>query len=96
MTPATRKDILAAVEKLLATKSHRAVRYLSDKQVIRATRPLVRGRIPRASANTTILLTLGKPNYLERRFIAKQKKLGLKLPKEVQLAQLPKKRKPTK
>lgn len=96
MTTSNRKDILAVIEKLLATKSHRAVRYLSGKQVIRATRPLVRGRLPRASANTTVLLTLGKPNYLERRFIAKQKKLGLELPVEVQLAQLPKKRKPAK
>jgi hypothetical protein len=96
MTTSNRKDILAVIENLLATKSHRAVRYLSGKQVIRATRPLVRGRLPRASANTTVLLTLGKPNYLERRFIAKQKKLGLELPVEVQLAQLPKKRKPAK
>jgi hypothetical protein len=84
---------MAVIEVLLTTDSHRAVRYLSDKQVVRATRPLCRGRLPRASAaSTTVVLTMGKPNYLERRFIAKHKKLGKALPKAVQYSKPPKKR----
>lgn len=44
----------------------RAVKYISPKLIVRATRT---GKKAVRSGNIEITLTIGKPNYLEREFI---------------------------
>ena len=50
----------------------RAVKYISPKEVVRATRRSYRvnNRKTRKGQSIEILLHIGRPNYLEREFIA--------------------------
>jgi len=62
-----------------------ATKYVSDKQTIKATR---RGKLRplRLSGQVEILVTIGRPNYAERRFIKDCKKAGEPFPiKRIQL-----------
>jgi hypothetical protein len=62
----------------------RATKYISPTLIVRATRTLYRKRIARG--NVEILVTVGRPNYLEREFIKACKKSGEPFPvKKVQL-----------
>lgn len=45
----------------------RATKFIGPKNIIRASRRLSGGRIPKG--NIEIILTIGKPNYAEREFI---------------------------
>lgn len=49
----------------------RATKYISPKQIIRAVRKTFRvhNRKPRKGENVEIILTIGRPNYLEKEFI---------------------------
>lgn len=85
------KHIEAVVMALVHAGAHRATKYVGPREVVRATRRLVRGRVPRD--NVEICLTLGRPNYAERKFIAQCKKAGEPLPvKKVQIKFPPKRR----
>ena len=60
------------VSVLIACGGHRAVKYLSPKLVVRASRTLdyhTKDRMPRKNQNVSITLTIGRPNLLERKFI---------------------------
>jgi len=48
-----------------------AVKYISDNQVVKATR---RFKPNKMSKREEILLTIGQPNYAERKFIKRCKK----------------------
>lgn len=83
------KKVLAAVSKVLqaieGSKAYNAAVYLSDKLVVRASRPRLRGRVVK-EANLGVVLTVGKPNYRQREFIKTLKKTGEPFPvKKVQL-----------
>ena len=81
------------VELLLRSEAHKATKYLSDKEVVNATRKLVGGKIDKRDRSIEILLKIGKPNYQEREFIKQCKKAGEPFPvKKVQLKYPPKKR----
>lgn len=74
-------------------KAHKAINYISPKEVIRATRRLERGKIT-AHGNVDITLTIGRPNYVERKFIKLCLQAGEKFPlQKVQLKYPPKRRK---
>lgn len=79
------------VDVLLRTKSRQAVKYLSEKLVVKATRKSYRGRPPRKDEKQeTLLVTFGRPNYREREFIQRATRLGEPFPiKRCQLRGFP-------
>lgn len=91
-----RKHIGQVVEALLTAEAHKATKYVSQTQVISATRILVRGRIPTPRMTRRyahIVLTIGKPNYAQRQFIKVCNRAGEPLPvNKIQLKFPPKRR----
>lgn len=68
---------------LLGNDVRRATKYVSPTMVIRASRRLdfkKKDRMPDKRENISIVITIGKPNYLERDFIKDCKKAGEKFP----------------
>lgn len=88
------KVVQVVVEALM--DNHRvwkATKFVAPDLVVRATRPCVScGKKP-GSKGETFALTIGRPNYAERKFIALCKKAGEKFPvRKVQLKFPPEKR----
>lgn len=80
------------VRTVIDAKAHKATKYLSDREIVRATRRLIRGKVPN-SKNIDIVLTIGRPNYAERRFIKACKKAGEPFPvRKVQIKHPPKRK----
>jgi len=78
------------VTTLLQTKAHTVTKYVSPKEIIRATRRIYGGKVN--GKQVEIFLTIGKPNYKERAFIKDCLKAGEKFPiKKIQLKFPPKK-----
>lgn len=77
--------ITSVVEAVLRTDAIRATKYLAPNQVVRATKRTFKfTKGPRE--NVEVLLTLGRPNYVEREFVKDCKKAGEPFPvKKVQL-----------
>ena len=76
------------VEVLSSTGARVATKYVSPCNIIRATRRAYKGKFKKG--NVEIILTMGKPNFAERRFIAKCKKAREPFPvKKIQLKFLP-------
>ena len=63
------------VEALLRSNAMKATKFLSDKQIVRASRRTFGGKIHKVG-NVEIVLVLGKPNYAERESIKLWKKAG--------------------
>lgn len=80
----TRKSIAHCIETILEDPSVRmATVYFSESLVVRGT---ARFRPDRRTTRTEILLTIGRPNFVERRFIRMCKRAGEPLPvKKVQV-----------
>ena len=80
---------------LLKTGAWKATRYISDKQVERVTRRrYLRSRKVFSKYEMDFVVSLGRPNYIDRKFIKACEKAGESFPiKKVQLKFLPKKRK---
>lgn len=75
---------------LMGPGAYRATKFLSPVMVVKATRP---HRFDRRSRGQTVVVTVGKPNYRERRFLKACRKAGEPLPvKKIQLQATPKKR----
>ena len=68
------------VHALLVLEARKATKYLSPTVVVKATRRLFKGRIDRREKRVEILLTIGAPNYAERRAITQFKKAGESFP----------------
>lgn len=84
------KVVLALIE----NRAYKAIAYLSEKLVVRASRKLFGGKLPAANRNAEIILTIGTPNYEQREFIKQCKKAGEPLPvKKIQLKFPPKQKK---
>ena len=85
------KDIALVCGVLLNGEYKSVIKYVSPKLVIKATwhrKPSKRDR------GNTILVTVGQPNYLERKFIKLCKKTEVTFPiHKVQLKYYPKKKK---
>ncbi len=80
-------EILKTIDTLLKTQSKKATCYVTPKFVVKATRR--GGR--RVDSTIEILLTIGKPNFAERDFIKKCKKVGEKFPvRKIQLKEFKK------
>lgn len=78
--------ITNVVEAVLRTDAVRATKYLAHNQVVRATKRTFRNFERGPRENVEVLLTLGRPNYVEREFIKACKKAGEPFPvKKVQL-----------
>ena len=91
-TTAVQTAINAVIEDLVTTKARTATKYLSDKLTVKATRPLYQGnRFHKRQLD--IVLTVGPPNYAERRFIKLCRKAGQAFPvRKVQLKYPPQKK----
>lgn len=88
------KHIEATVMAAVYAEAHTATKFVSEKEVVRATRRLYGKKLPRKGSNIELVVTIGRPNYAERQFIADCKKAGLKFPiKKIRLKFPPKKRK---
>jgi hypothetical protein len=81
-------DVFRALTQAGAT-ARTATKYVDPKTVVRAT-----WRFKPNNKNTReeIVITFGEPNYLDRQFIKKMKKVGESLPYGVVLKPYPKKR----
>lgn len=72
------------IKTLLDMGAVKATAFISEKEVVRAKRKTFNGKIERG--NIEISLTIGKPNYAEREFIKKCKKVNEPFPiKKIQL-----------
>lgn len=73
-------------------RAHKATKFVSPKLVVRATQKLERGKVPKRG-NVEIVLTIGRPNFVERRFIKACQKAGETFPvRKVQIKQPPKRK----
>lgn len=80
------KYVEATVAALLRSGARMATKYVSEKEIVRATRRRYRGKIVKNAKNTDIVLTLGRPNYRERIFIKRCRAAGEPFPiKKIQL-----------
>lgn len=86
----TRKDVALVMETLLADFTVRKVtKFVSPDFIVRATRQW-KGRANQRS--TTVIFTVGKPNFRERQFVKACLKAGEPFPiKKIQLKFWPKK-----
>ncbi len=79
-------EVAKTVDAVLLSGAHLGTRYIDDKLVVRATRKLQHGRIPGKQYNVEMNLTIGRPNFSERKFIKDCKKSGESFPvKKIQL-----------
>lgn len=70
-------------EQVLNGGAKKATKYLGEKLVVKAT---LRGKHDKRYGSTTILFTVGAPNYAEREFIKTAKKAKEPFPiKKIQL-----------
>ena len=81
------------VSTLLTAKAHTAIKYVSPLHCVRVTRKLRCGHIPPKNHSVDLIVSVGEPNFLERRFIRQCQKAGEHFPvKKIQLKFPPKKR----
>ncbi len=74
-------------EHLVRTDSRVATKFLSPRFVIRMTRRTCRGKF--IGPNLSVELTIGRPNFVERKFIKSCEKAGERFPvKKIQLKPL--------
>lgn len=88
--PIDKKHIALVCDILLNGEYRSAIKYVSPRLVVKATwqqKPTKRDR------GNTILVTIGQPNYLERKFIKLCQKANVPFPvRNVQLKYYPKKK----
>ena len=76
----THYEVLEVVEALINNPNViRAVKYVSPVWIVRATRKRFGGKILKRG-NVEIILTIGRPNYIEREFVKLCHKAGEKFP----------------
>ncbi len=87
----SRKVFGDLAEAILEGGAIQAVKYYSPKLRVKATRRLFNGKIDKRSKEVEILLTVGPPNFYERRFIRQAEKAKEPFPiKKLQLKWLKK------
>ena len=60
--------------------ARKVIKYMTEKEVIKATRKLSKGKVDNRSRKVEICFTMGTPNFEEREFIKKLKKAGEPFP----------------
>lgn len=73
----TERRIGECVSEVLGGSVRRATAYISPKLTIKAT---AQRRPDKRSKSATVLVTIGAPNFLERRFIRVCQKAGMAFP----------------
>ncbi len=91
ITPTVIRAIDKVCKDLLEADARMAVKYISDRLIVRATRTLFRGKIDKRG-NFQITVTIGRPNYREREFIKLLKKAGEPFPVRNTILKFPVKR----
>lgn len=89
------QHVEAVVRAVLDGLAWKATKYVSPRLVIRASQKRYKRSTKMLGTrdNADIVLTIGRPNYLERKFILQAKLAGEPFPiKKIQLRQLPKRR----
>lgn len=76
----TRDALSKTVVALYETDAYQATKFLSPKEIVRATRIRYKRKGWARSNTTTVVVTTGRPNWDERRFIKKELKKGTKFP----------------
>ena len=77
-----RTAISQVIEFVLQNGAKKATKYLSENDTVKAT---FFGKRDARSRTSSVMLTIGRPNYAEREFIKKCKKVGEPFPvKKVQ------------
>lgn len=80
-------EVGKVVRALLAAKAKGAVKYLAPNRIVRAT------LISNFRGHANIVVTIGRPNYLEQRFIKLCKRAGEPFPvRRIHLKPFPKRR----
>ncbi len=67
-------------EILIQEGGRKVIKFLTEKEVVKATRRLYKGKIDSRSKHIEILFTIGVPNYEERKLIKEMKKAGEPFP----------------
>lgn len=76
--------VSGVIEMLLRAKASKATKYLSPNLVVRAVRKCYGNSFD--GSNIEIVLTIGKPNYIERQFVKDCKKTKEPFPvKKIQI-----------
>lgn len=84
------QHVKTVVRELLANSAVKATKYVSPTMTVKATR---HGRPRRNEKKITMVLTIGRPNYAERRFIKDCRKAGEPFPvRKVQLKFAPRRK----
>lgn len=82
----SRKAFSDLAEIILEGGARQATKYISESQVVTATRRLFGGKISKRETRVEILFKVGLPNYRERQFVKDCKKSGEKFPiKKIQI-----------
>lgn len=83
---ALQKAIARTINALLGNPDARtATKYLSETQVVRATKRRIKGKLPKGSID--LVVTSGRPNFVARRYIKALKRAGEPFPvKKVHLS----------
>jgi hypothetical protein len=85
------KHIESTISALLNAEARKAIRYISERQIVRASRRLSRGRIDKRG-NIEVALTIGRPNYEERKAIRAFKRAGARFPVKKLALKFPKRK----
>lgn len=84
MMQAYRAAYAAVVDAVVNGGARRATKYFGPSAVVKATR---HGKARKGERSTSIVVTVGKPNFAERKFIARCRKAGEPFPvKKLQIA----------
>ncbi len=86
----SRKVFGQLAEIILEGGAIQAIKFFSEKLTVKATRRCFRGKINKRDNRVEILFTIGAPNYKEREFIKKGKKVGEPFPIKKILIKWPK------
>lgn len=92
MNNAIAKDVAQVVDTLLRTGAHRATKYIDPNLTVKATKKNFSGKRP-SKGLLELAVTIGRPNFAERKFIALARKAGEPFPvKKIQVKPWPTKK----
>lgn len=84
------RAVAQTVGMALQNKAHRATKYISPTFVVRATQRRLRGKLRK---DVDLVVTAGRPNFIDRQFIKRANKAGEPFPvKKIQLKFPPRRR----
>lgn len=86
------KDVAQVIDTLLRTGAHRATKYIDKNLTVKATKKNFSGKRP-SKGLLELAVTIGRPNFAERRYIEKLLQVGEPFPvKKIQVKPWPTKK----